>query len=136
MTNLVPHSYWRLPTLTNLWEDDDEWNAATNWPSGLSISEDEKHVYIQAAVPGVEPKDIEVTVDHGIAWIKGETKNEESSRKFHRKAVGSFSYRVAVPGDIDPNTDPDARVRNGVMTLTFSKSPKAQPKKISVQEEK
>lgn len=136
MTNLVPHSYWRLPTLPSLWEDDDDWSASTNWPSGLSLSEDDKNIYVQAAVPGVEPKDIEVTVDHGVVWIKGESKNEEDTKKFYRKAVSSFSYRVVVPGDFDTNKDPDARVKNGVMTVTFSKSPKAQPKKISVQEGK
>lgn len=136
MTDLIPRSYFRLPSLPSLWEDDEDWGAVTNWPGGLSLSEDEKNIYVQAAVPGVDPQDIEVTVDHGVVWIKGESKTEEKNKKFYRKAAGSFSYRVAVPGDIDPNQEPVASVKNGVMTVTFAKSPKAQPKKISVREEK
>ena len=136
MTTILPRSYFRIPTLPTLWEDDEDWTAVTNWPNGLTISEDDKNIYVQAAVPGVDPKDIEVTVDHGVVWIKGESKEEETNKKFYRKAARSFSYRVAVPGDINPGTDPEARVKNGVMTVIFSKSPKAQPKKISVQEDK
>mgnify|MGYP000344849268 CR=1 FL=1 len=104
----------------------------TNWPSGLSLSEDDKNVYVQASVPGVDPKDIEVTFDKGVVWIKGESKDEEQNKKYYRKAASSFSYRVAVPGDIDSTQEPQASVKNGVMTVTFTKSPKAQPKKISV----
>lgn len=136
MADILPRSYFRIPTLPTLWEDDEDWTAVTNWPNGLSISEDDKNIYVQAAVPGVDPKDIEVTVDHGVVWIKGESKEEETNKKFYRKAARSFSYRVAVPGDINPNADPEARVKNGVMTVIFTKSPKAQPKKISVKEDK
>lgn len=136
MGDLVPRAYWRVPTLSNLWEDDDDWGTVTNWPSGLSLSEDDKNVYVQAAVPGVDPKDIEVTFDKGVIWVKGETKTEETNKKYYRKAASSFSYRVAVPGDIDLTREPSAAVKNGVMTVTFAKSPKAQPKKISVREEK
>lgn len=133
MTNLLPYSYLRLPSL---WGDDSDWGAETNLPSGLSISEDEKNVYVQAAVPGVDPKDIEVTIDHGVVWIKGETNVQSDSKKFYRRAVSSFSYRVAIPGDIDPNAEPEAKAKNGIMTVAFSKSPKSQPKKISVKEDK
>lgn len=133
MTNLLPYSYVRLPSL---WGDDNDWGAETNLPSGLSISEDEKNVYVQAAVPGVEPKDIEVTIDHGVVWIKGETNVQSDNKKFYRRAVRSFSYRVAIPGDIDPNAEPEAKAKNGIMTVAFSKSPKSQPRKISVKEDK
>jgi HSP20 family protein len=136
MTDIVPRSYWRFPALPSLWDDEEDWGAVTNWPSGLSLAEDESHVFVQAAVPGVDPKDIEVTVDHGVVWIKGESKEEETDKKYYRKAASSFSYRVTVPGDIDTTKDPVASVKNGVMTVTFTKSPKAQPKKISVREEK
>lgn len=134
--DITTRPFWRFPTLSNSWDDDDDWGLRTSLPSGLSISEDEKNVYIEAAVPGVDPKEIEVTVDKGVVWIKGESKQEEKNKKYYRKAASSFSYRVAVPGDIDPNGEPQAAVKNGVMKVTFAKSPAAQPKKISVREEK
>ena len=136
MVDLVPRSFWRFPATPSLWEDEEDWGTLTNWPSGLSLSEDNSHVYVQVAVPGVDPKDIEVTFDKGIVWIKGEAKEEEKEKKYYRKAASVFSYRVAVPGDLDTNKEPEAAVKNGVMTVTFAKSPKTQPKKISVREEK
>lgn len=136
MVDLIPRTYWRFPTLPNLWGEEDDLLSFTSQPSGLSLSEDDKNVYVQAAVPGVDPKAIEVTVDNGIVWIKGEAKEEEKTKKYYRRAANSFSYRVAVPGDIDMTKEPQAAVKNGVMTVTFTKSPKSQPKKISVREEK
>lgn len=133
--DITPRSFWRFPTLSNFWEDEDDWGLMTNWPSGISISEDDKNVYIEAAVPGVDPKDIDVTFDKGVVWIKGEGKQEEKDKKYYRRAASSFSYRVAIPGDVDASSEPMAAVKNGVMKVTFAKSPEKQPKKISVREE-
>lgn len=113
------------------WADDEDF-VPTTTPSDLAISEDDKKVYVEAAVPGINPSDIEVTFDKGIVWIKGETKEEESKKKYYRKATSSFSYRVAVPGEIDHTTEPEATCKNGVMTVAFTKAEKAQPKKIAV----
>lgn len=133
MANLVPGSFWRFPTVSSFWDDDEDWVLANSTPSGLSISEDDKHVYVSAALPGVDPKDVEVTFDKGILWIKGETKEEEKDKKYYRKATSSFSYQAALPGELDPNIEPQATTKNGITTIVFTKSPKSQPKKISVQ---
>ena len=71
--------------------------------NGLSVSEDEQNIYISAAVPGVNPKDIDISLNKGVIWIKGESKEEEKGKKFYRKATNAFSYRVTVPGEIDQN---------------------------------
>lgn len=121
-----------FPTLRMpIWDDDEDWLPTSG--GGLTISEDDKKIYIEAAVPGVDPKDVEVTFHQGTLWIKGEHKEEESKgKKFYKKALNSFSYRLVVPGEIDPNIEPVASGKNGVMTVTFAKSPKSQPKKITV----
>ena len=130
MTDLTLRPFFRLP---QLWEDED-WPMTTNVSNGLSISEDEKYVYVEAAVPGIKPEEIEVTFDKGVLWIKGESKEEEEDKKkkFYRRLASSFSYRVAVPGDLDQNAEPEASCKHGVMTVKFMKSPKTQPKKIAV----
>lgn len=133
---LTTRPLWRIPSI---WEDDDEnWMSNFSSNTGVSISEDEGNVYVSAAVPGVDEKDIDITFDKGMLWIKGETKEEETDkkRKFYRRSANSFSYRVSVPGDIDMNTDPEADYKNGVMTVTFKKSPQSQPKKITVKTKK
>lgn len=134
--DLVPNRILSFPSvsLPSIWNDEDDWMTAPSTPSGLSVSEDDKHVYIEAAVPGIDPKNIEITFHDGYLWIRGEAKEEEKDpkRKFYRQATKSFSYRVAVPGDIDQNLEPEATYKHGMMKVSFVKSPKAQPKKIQV----
>lgn len=131
--DIAPASFWRLSNdLRNIWEDDAWKTLVNNTPSGLSISEDDKHVYIEAALPGINPEDVEITFDKGMLWIKGEAKKEAKNRKVYQNMASSFSYRVAVPGDIDPNIEPEATCEHGVMTITFTKSPQSQPKKIAI----
>lgn len=135
--DLVPNRFLSFPSiqLPSIWNDDDDWLTAPSSPSGLSISEDEKKVYIEASLPGIDPKNIEMTFQDGYLWIRGEMKEEErdKARKYYREATKSFSYRVAVPGDIDTAIDPTATYKHGVMTIAFVKSAKSQPKKIQIQ---
>jgi HSP20 family protein len=133
---ITPGSFWRFPSLPAIWEDEEDTSLVQSSPSGLSVSEDDKHVYIEASVPGVDPKDIEVSFHKGVLWVKGETKIEEKEKKYYRRATSSFSYRIAVPGEIDINKEPDASCKNGVMTVKFYKSPTSQPKKITVKNSK
>ena len=135
-TSLTPRRLLSFPSLTfpNFWDEDEEWFISPSTQSGLSVSEDETHVYIAAAVPGVDPKNIDVTVHDGYVWVRGESKEteEDKKRKFYRRASQTYSYRVAVPGDVDMTKDPEATYKHGVMTVAFQKTPKAQPKKIQV----
>ena len=120
--------------LPSLWNDDDNWMTPLNVNSGVSISEDEKSVYVTASLPGVDPKDIEITHEDDYVWIRGEVSEteEDKKKKYLRRSLQSFSYRVAVPGEVDLTKDPEATSKHGVMTIRFTKSPKSQPKKIAV----
>jgi len=134
--DLVPRRILSFPPLSlpNFWDEDEEWLMSPSTQSGLSVYEDENNVYVEAAVPGINPKDVEITYQNGYLWVRGETKEEEKNKKkkYYRQASRSFSYRVAVPGEVDTNKEPEATYKHGVMTITFAKSPKAQPKKIQV----
>ncbi|MEK7165710.1 MAG: Hsp20/alpha crystallin family protein [Patescibacteria group bacterium] len=136
MIDLVPGTFWRFPRLSNMldFDEDEDWGMVASWPNGLSLSEDEKNIFVEAAVPGLDPDDIEVTYDKGILWIKGQAAQEEENKKkkYYRKSMQSYSYRVAVPGDIDVNVEPEVTSKNGVVKVKFAKSPKSQPKKLTV----
>src|ERR1700722_7347174 len=129
---VVPRSFWSFPTMRfpfSLFDEEEEgWLQEFSDASGLSVSEDEKNVYVEAALPGIKPDEIEMTFDKGVLWIKAEKKEEEKDRgkKFYRKAVSSFSYRIAVPGNIDEGKQPDAGCKNGVLRVVFPKTQKAQ----------
>ena len=130
--DIVPKSFWSFPTKSLL--SDDDFFAPTVTNSDLSVSEDDKSVYIEANMPGLDSDDIEVTYHKGQLWLRGEKKEEEENkkRKFYRYSSNSFSYRLAVPGDIDEKSEPDAEYKNGVMKVTFKKLAEAQPKKIAI----
>lgn len=141
MSNLVPHSFFDFPAfrMPSVFDDVDEFlnfpEMTTQGPqSGLSVSEDDKHVHVDAAVPGMDPKDIEVTFDKGVLWIRGQAKEEEKNekKKYYRRAQRAFSYRVAVPGDIDSKVEPQTSYENGMVRITFAKSPQTQPKKLTI----
>lgn len=129
---LIPRSFYS--PMSDMSVFDDLLDTPSLMNNNVAVSEDDKHIYIQAAVPGVNPDDIEITFDKGMVWIHGETNEEEKgkNKKYYQKATNAFSYRLMVPGDIDTNVDPEASCDNGVVTVTFAKAAKAQPKKISV----
>lgn len=135
--DLVPRKILSFPSLSlpDFWDDNEDWMSSPS-QSGVSISEDEENIFVEAAVPGINPKDVDVTFHDGYLWIRAENKEEETDKKkkYYRKASRSFSYRIAVPGDVDSNKEPEATYKHGVMSVTFHKSPKAQPQKIEVKE--
>lgn len=133
--NLIPRSIWNFPFSL---EEDENWPVESTHASNLSIFEDENHVYVEAALPGLKPEEIEVTFEKGILWIKAERRQEEEDKKkkYYRKAVSSYSYRVAVPGQIDSGHEPEASYKDGIMKVAFSKTKQVQPKKITVKHEK
>ena len=123
---------WFPSNLDSWWNDD---LISSNNDNGLSISEDDKNVYVKAAVPGVETKDIEITFNKGILSIRAESSEKEEKKKMIRQSRQSYVYQLTVPGDIDEKVEPEAKCKNGMMTVTFAKSPKTQPKKIAIKSE-
>jgi HSP20 family protein len=136
---LAPPSIWsfpsfRLPFSVTEEKEEEAWGGDFSDLSGLSVSEDETCVYIEAALPGIKPEEVEVTFENGIVWIKAEKKeeNEIKTRKFYRRATCSFSYHVAVPGNVDEHIQPDAIIKYGMIQITFAKTTDRAPKKIAV----
>jgi HSP20 family protein len=105
------------------------------WAPRVDIEETDKEILVKADLPGVEPKDVEITVTDGSLVLRGERKEErEDKRKhYHRveRFVGQFYREVPLP----PGTDPDKIVANGakgVVTVSIPKKPEVQAKKIPV----
>jgi HSP20 family protein len=134
--DLVMRPFWDFSPfrMSSLLDDEDSWPTAGYSNGGLSISEDDGSVYIEAAVPGVNPEDVEMTFHNGILKIHGKSKSEEKKdRKNYRSMTNEFSYQVAVR-DVDSNVEPEATCKNGVMEVKFAKSKAAQPKQIKVKQ--
>lgn len=135
---LVPKNFLSFPTfrMPSLWDELIDETRLDTIPSGLSISEDEKGFYVDAALPGIDPKDIEVTFERGILYISGHSKQEKKEKKFYRKATSSFSYSVAAPAEVDGKKEPKVTYSNGMMHAVFAKTQAHMPKRIEVKVEK
>jgi HSP20 family protein len=131
--DIIPRSFFDFPNmrLMSIWEDEDNLMSSGGNPGGLSISEDESYVYIDAAIPGVNPDEVEMTYHNGILKIHGKINEEKKERKNYRMMTSEFSYQVAVR-EIDQNEEPEATCKNGILHVRFTKSRAAQPKKITV----
>lgn len=101
--------------------------------SGLDIYETENEVCIRANVAGIKSENVDVTFEKGVVWIQGQEESEENKdRKYYRKSSRNYSYKVAVPGNIDWKVDPEAKIEHGILELKFKKAEEAKPRKINV----
>ena len=122
-----------LRSFFNPLTDEGFWGSDVS-QTGLTVSEDKDHVFVEAYLPGLTPEDIEVTIEKGMLWIRGEKKEEEKNKKkkYYRKAMSSFAYRVQVPHLIDEKKELEAKYIDGVMKITFKKAKQSRAKKIIV----
>jgi HSP20 family protein len=131
---LAPWFSQRMPSLGSF---DDIFSFNTS--NSVDIFEDEKNIYIEAPLPGMHPKDIEVTFDKGVLWIKARSQEgdgkEQSGKKYYSKSSRSYSYRITVPGDVDLKKEPAASCKDGIMKITFAKAEESMPKRIAIQAE-
>jgi HSP20 family protein len=131
--DLVPFRPFRsLMSWPDFWDETDlSWETPGR---NLDVYETEDEVVIQANVAGVQVKDVDITFEDGVLWIKAQKEEEETDKdKTHyRKSSWAYSYKVAVPGKIDLNKEPTAEVKDGVLTVTFEKSEVSKPKKLKV----
>jgi HSP20 family protein len=101
----------------------------------MNISEDDADVYVEALLPGVDPKEIEISVLRNTLTLTGERKGQESENAhvWHRneRGAGRFSRTIELPAEIDSGKV-SARCRDGVLTVTLPKAEAAKPKKIAV----
>ncbi|MBE0504178.1 MAG: Hsp20/alpha crystallin family protein [Desulfuromonadales bacterium] len=102
----------------------------------VNFSEDEGHLFIEALIPGVDPRDIDLSVLRNTLTISGERKPfvEQEGQIVHRSELGSgkFSRTLELPVDIDPDKI-HAQCKDGIMQITLAKAEHAKPKKIAIE---
>jgi HSP20 family protein len=101
----------------------------------LDVYETGDHVVVKAAVPGVKPEDIEVTITGDVLNIKGEFKSEEKTEKRNflrqERRYGAFSRQLNLPAGTDADKV-KASFEDGVLTLEMPKVEAAKAKKVKV----
>jgi len=122
----------------NKFNSDENGNIATaNWAPAVDIKEDDKAFTLMADIPGVDPDDIEVTMDKGVLTIKGERQSEKKTEEENYKRVerqyGVFYRRFTLPDSADADSI-EAQSEHGVLNVTIPKQEVAQSRRISVKQ--
>jgi HSP20 family protein len=101
----------------------------------LDVSTTNDELVIQAALPGVNPDEVDITVEDGTVTIRGETKTERSEgegdylvREIRR---GTFSRSVSLPTGLEPDKA-TATFDNGILTLRVPKAEQVKPRQIRI----
>jgi len=99
-----------------------------SWPS-IEVTASAKEVRIAAELPGMEEKDVELLVDDDVLTIRGEKRaeTEDKDRRFSERYYGRFERVIPLPFEVEEDKA-EATFKNGVLSVTLPKSPKAQEK--------
>ena len=91
----------------------------------VDVTETDKNLEVKVELPGMERKDIDITLDNDLLVIKGEKKQEkeEKGERFHRieRNYGSFHRSVRLPVEVDSKKI-NASFKDGVLTVTMPKT--------------
>lgn len=112
-----------------------ESTAAADWSPSVDIKEEAERFVIHADVPGVDPKDIDISMEDGVLSLSGERKSESRTEqdgwKRTERLTGRFLRRFTLPEGTDAENI-SAQGKHGVLEIVIPKVAKAQPRKISV----
>jgi len=105
------------------------------WAPRLDIAENEKEFIVKAEVPGIDSKDLDISVSGDVLKISGEKKaeHEEKKNNYHRieRSYGSFMRTVQMPAAVDSSAI-SAEMKNGVLEIMIPKKAVEERKKIEV----
>ena len=107
--------------------------AAATWPR-LNLFDTGAELVVEADVPGMTEKDIELTLHDGVLTLAGERKiaaPEGYTPRRQERAGFKFSRSIALPTRVDAEKT-IALVKDGVLTITLAKAPEARPRQIAV----
>ncbi len=123
----------------------DFWNA-TEWPHNLEedstvwspridVEENENEYQVYADVPGLNKKDVSISLEDGVLTIKGERKREEKkeeqNKSYMERNYGNFSRSFTLPTKVDENKIA-ANLKDGVLSVSLPKAEETKPREIAI----
>ncbi|HEU0147940.1 MAG TPA: Hsp20/alpha crystallin family protein [Bradyrhizobium sp.] len=103
----------------------------------IDISETDKTIEVSAEMPGLERKDVDISIDEDTLTVRGEKKVEENNKdknvQHSERSYGVFLRVLQLPPGVDPSSV-QATMSNGILKITIPKPAKPEPKKIEVKE--
>lgn len=110
-------------------------SGISEWIPALDVSETDGHIEVKAELPGLEAKDLDVSVSGDQLTLRGEKKEdrkkEEESYFFRESYSGSFQRTVRLPAEVE-GENVEAVFKNGVLHIKMPKTAKSSSQKIEV----
>lgn len=119
---------------TALYRQTPETAETSSWTPQVDIKEDESGFTVIADVPGVDPADVDITLDNNVLTIRGERESETNGLRRRERFRGSFVRQFTLPESVD-ESGVKASATNGVLQVTIPRSEKAKPLSITVEGE-
>ncbi len=123
--------------LFSSWSTTDSSSATADWVPNVDINEFRNRFQLFVDIPGVDPKDVDITLESGVLTITGErfarasTEDETLVRRRGERGTGRFYRRFILPESVDAD-NVKASDRFGVLEITSPKQAKAMPRRIEV----
>ena len=126
--------------MDRLWESFFERGAlrgedGVEWLPSRDVAETKNEIVVKAEVPGLESKDIDISLSDGLLTIKGEKKQEreEKEENIHlvERSYGSFTRTIRLPNEFQSDKI-NASYKNGVLKVVLPKSEEAKKKEIKI----
>lgn len=109
--------------------------SESTWVPALDVKETKDNIVVTAEIPGLSPKEVEVSISGDLLTIKGEKKQEkeEKDESYHliERRYGTFSRSIRLATDVDTKNI-KATHKDGILTITLPKSEKAKEKQIKI----
>lgn len=116
--------------------NEDTAGAVANWTPAVDIAEHKDRFVLHADVPGVDPADIEITMDNGVLTLAGErtsaSASEENGFRRVERATGRFFRRFTLPDTADADNI-TAKSHNGILEISIPKLPEVRSRRITVE---
>ena len=119
------------------WSTNDTSGVTADWVPSVDINEYDDRFQLFVDVPGVDPKDVEITLESGVLTITGERfvqaekADENIVRRRAERGTGRFYRRFILPETVDADKV-KATDRHGVLEIAIPKKAKAMPRRIEV----
>ncbi len=130
MDDMLKKMWYGFP-FHNLEEDMD-----IGWSPRLDVSETDNGLEIVADLPGMDKKDINVSLEENLLTIKGEKKEEKENKGKHYHTIerrsGSFYRAIRLPVEVEKDKV-EAAFKDGVLTLRLPKSKEAKKKVAQIE---
>lgn len=101
---------------------------------GLRVTETDHEISVSLDLPGMTEQDVEITVNDGHLVIRGERRShapENAKLLFSNQSFGEFQRTLGFHDSLDPDSI-QAVMENGVLTITMSRRPELQPRRIEI----